>query len=222
MTDNPLSVHKPKISFLTFSNSPAVCLRNISNAQGREKEITTQGERKKAKREGGGPFLKILISLSALHLHSQEAVSTRAYWINAALTPQLHLILTSDLHKPHIWRERKQANLNYQATVYLWSGYIRWVNSSPSTSTTVSPPLGYQMCLAHFGMRHAQINTLPRGATVESPRWVSKKNIQFYLHSLLFSQSCLDVVVYSGSGPLYPCLALICCNKVKFHYVQKK
>lgn len=78
-------------------------------------------------------------------------------------------------------------------------------NPSSSTSTTVSSPLGYHMCLAQFGMRHTQINNLPRGATVESPCWVYKTNIlSFYLHSSLPSHGCLDVVVCSGTGPSYP------------------
>lgn len=87
--------------------------------------------------------------------------------------------------------------------VYLWSGSILWLNPSLSRSTTVSPPLGYQMCLAQFGMRHTQINILPRGATLESPRWVSKKNIL----SFISSRGRLDVVVcsgtISGSGIIY-------------------
>lgn len=61
---------------------------------------------------------------------------------------------------------------------------------------TVSPPLSYQMCLAQFGMRHTQINIQLRGATVESPRWVSKKNILSFI--------CI------ARSPLMTALMLLC------------
>lgn len=78
-----------------------------------------------------------------------------------------------------------------------------WQYSLTPFPSTVSPPLGYLMCLARFGMRHTQINILPRGATVESPRWASKKNILSFIYTARSSHSCLDVVVYPGTGPFY-------------------
>lgn len=49
---------------------------------------------------------------------------------------------------------------------YLSSAGIHYSLHCPSqtTSTTVSPLLGYQMCMAQFGMRDIQINILPQGA----------------------------------------------------------
>lgn len=105
-----------------------------------------------------------------------------------------------------------------QAPIYLWSGRIYWLNPSSSTSNTVSPPLGYQMCLAQFGMRHTQINILPPGATLESPRWVSKKNILSFI--LLSSHGCLDVV-YVLAPDSYSCLWPR-YNVPKFLYLRKE
>lgn len=127
-------------------------------------------------------------------------------WIHTVVMPQLHLILPTDntcTSHTSVQKQRKQENLTYQAMVYLWSDCILWLNHSPTTSITFSPPLGYQMWLAQFGMRHTQINILSRGATVESPCWVSKKNMLSVICSLS-SHGCLDVVVCSGTGPLYP------------------
>lgn len=65
-------------------------------------------------------------------------------------------------------KKQQQQNLNHQPRFYLPSGTSLWQSSS---SSAVSPPAGYQMCLAQVGMRHTQINILPQGATVESQHW---------------------------------------------------
>lgn len=69
---------------------------------------------------------------------------------------------------------------------YLSSAGIHYSLHCPSqtTSTTVSPQLGYQMCMAQFGMRDTQINILPQGCMGETSCQVSKWNILgSYLHS---------------------------------------
>lgn len=72
--------------------------------------------------------------------------------------------------------EKKAAeNLQSYGLSMIWQSLL---NPSPFI---VSPSLGYQMCLAQFGIRHTQINTLPQGAVVETPRWVSKKNILSFI-----------------------------------------
>lgn len=96
----------------------------------------------------------------------------------------LYLIPLIQTCKSPSYSKRKktgESNLSSYDLSVIWQ-YSLSEPLSPPTSTTVSPPpLGYQMCLAQFGMRHIQINILPRRATVESPRWVSKKNILSFI-----------------------------------------
>lgn len=115
--------------------------------------------------------------------HSQESLSTTA--IHTVETPLLHLILPTDKTcTSHSYPERRktgESNLAGYGLSVIWQYSLTEPPPSTSTSTTVSPPLGYQMCLAQFGMRHSQTNILPRGATLESPCWVSKKNILSFI-----------------------------------------
>lgn len=109
--------------------------------------------------------------LKALQLkqHSQESLSTTEH--RGAVTPQLHFILhtdktcTSHSISPKT-KKAGESNLSHLRFIYDLAVFT----DPPSSPSTVSPPLGYQMCLARFGMRQTQINILPRGAAVESPR----------------------------------------------------
>lgn len=62
------------------------------------------------------------------------------------------------------------------------------------------------------------------GATVESPRWASKKNILGFIciARSLCSHVCLDVVVHSGTGPPYSSLDRIKCAKVKILHLLEE
>ncbi len=134
------------------------------------------------------------ISLWALHPHSLQNTWVKATQpggtqhhsilrIHTVVTPQLHLIFPTDKTCKSLVTKKKENRRIWPIKLRFicdLAAFTDW-NPSPSTSTAVSPPLGYQMCLAQFGMRHTQINNLLWGATVESPRWVSKTNILSFI-----------------------------------------
>lgn len=59
------------------------------------------------------------------------------------------------------------------------------------SSTGLSDVLGL------FGMRHAQINILPGGAMVESPHWVSKKNILSFICKTHYPLMAALILLYT-------------------------
>lgn len=77
----------------------------------------------------------------------------------------------------HSYQNKRESSQSDRG--YLSSAGIHYSLHCPSqtTSTTVSPPLGYQMCMAQFGMRDTQINMLPQECKGETSRRVSKGNI---------------------------------------------
>lgn len=90
----------------TRSLFQTACLRNVSSAQGREKEITTQERWRKAKREGAFHFQqddKLVFLLSpSLCPPPQLAGGSQHHsmpWILTTGMPQLCLILPTNLHK---------------------------------------------------------------------------------------------------------------------------
>lgn len=78
--------------------------------RGEKRKLQLKKGERKEKKGGSIPKKKFNLSLSQ-HLHSQELVKTGASWIRAALTPQRHLILTSDLHMPLAYKEKESKRI---------------------------------------------------------------------------------------------------------------
>lgn len=101
--------------------------------------------------------------------HSGITQHRRTMWIHTVVTPQLRLILHADKTcTSHSVSPKRKKTEESQLSNYSLS--MIWQYLQTPSSSIAYPPHGHLMCLARFGMRHTQINILPRGATVESPR----------------------------------------------------
>lgn len=168
---------------LTFSNVVAAYLRNVwTSAQGTEKEITTRESRRKARQEQAKPLAQgdgvCLLPLCGPSTCTSFKTFGPVLYCESILQWRHNCFLSHLTDKTgisHSYQNKRESNQSDR--VYLSSGSIHCLDPSQSTTTTVSPPLGYQMCMAQFGMRHTQINILPQGRTGETSCRVSKENI---------------------------------------------
>lgn len=163
-----------------FLNKIAAYLRNVSTSvQGIEKEIATQESSRTASLDSGwsesvgfpslGPPPALLSKTPSPVVYCESILQGRH---NSFLS-----YLADKAGISHSYQNKGESSQSGRG--YLSSASIHYSLHCPSqpTSTTVSPPLGYQMCMAQFGMRDTQINILPQECKGETSCRVSKGKI---------------------------------------------
>lgn len=170
-----------EVHALVFLNKIAAYLRNVSTSgQGTEKEIATQESSRTAGLESGRSESVGFPSLGPPPPAPLSKTCSPTLYCESILQRRHSSFLSYPADKAgisHSYQNKGESSQSGRG--YLSSAGILYSLHGPShsTSTTVSPPLGYQMCMAQFGMRGTQINILPQECKGERSWRVSKGNI---------------------------------------------
>lgn len=142
-------VYKPPKSFLQILKSQphsqdhfffkTACLRNVSSAQGREKEITSR-KRRMTSQEGGIPPL--CVGLQLAFLLSLSAPPLTAITHHSSNVPAAPYLSCWSARACCSQRGKTTGESNLSSSSLSEIG----LNPSPSTSATVSPLLGFIRC----------------------------------------------------------------------------